>query len=62
MNKKDITKQNVDNSEPLQSSTAEKDVTALPDGYDVWRKGIITLIEQAKYKAALNVNAELLSL
>ena len=47
MNKKDITKQNVDNSEPLQSSTAEKDVTALPDGYDVWRKGIITLIEQA---------------
>lgn len=62
MNKKDITKQNVDNSESLQSSTAEKDVTALPDGYDVWRKGIITLIEQAKYKAALNVNAELLSL
>ena len=34
----------------------------LPDGYDVWRKEIITLIETAKYNAALNVNAELLAL
>ena len=34
----------------------------MPNGYDVWRKEIIALIEQAKYKAALNVNAELLSL
>ena len=34
----------------------------LPDGYDVWRKEIITLIETAKYNAVLNVNAELLAL
>ena len=34
----------------------------LPDGYDIWRKEIIFLIEQAKYNAILNVNAELLAL
>ena len=35
---------------------------ALPGGYEAWRKEIIALIETAKYKAALNVNAELLAL
>ena len=34
----------------------------LPEGYDTWRKEIITLVEQAKYKAALSVNSELLAL
>jgi predicted nuclease of restriction endonuclease-like (RecB) superfamily len=38
------------------------DIMPLPRGYEKWRKEIIALIEQAKYKAALNVNAELLSL
>ena len=34
----------------------------LPEGYESWRREIIALIEQAKYKAALQVNAELLAL
>ncbi len=34
----------------------------LPDGYENWRKEIISLIEQSKYNAVLNVNAELLTL
>ena len=38
------------------------DIMPLPRGYEKWRKEIIALIEQAKYKAALKVNAELLSL
>ena len=42
----------VNNNKPL----------GLPDGYDIWRKEIISLIETAKYNAALNVNAELLAL
>ena len=62
MAKQNITKQNVDNPNILQSPTAKHDVATLPDGYEVWRKEIVVLIEQAKYKAALNVNAELLSL
>lgn len=33
-----------------------------PEGYELWRKQIISLIEQAKYKAVLSVNSELLSL
>ena len=40
----------------------KSEALSLPDGYDVWRKEIITLIEQAKYKAALRVNSELLAL
>lgn len=35
---------------------------SLPEGYVVWRKGIIALIEQAKYKAVMSVNSKLLSL
>lgn len=46
----------------LQSTTAKSEISTLPNGYEVWRKEIIALIEHAKYKAALNVNAELLSL
>ncbi|MBP5340146.1 MAG: DUF1016 family protein [Prevotella sp.] len=34
----------------------------LPDGYDIWCKEMISLIETAKYNAALNVNTELLAL
>lgn len=34
----------------------------LPRGYESWRSEIIALIETAKYKAALHVNAELLTL
>ena len=62
MAKQNITKQNVDNPDILQSQTAKNDVATLPDGYEVWQKEIVVLIEQAKYKAALNVNAGLLSL
>ena len=36
--------------------------SSLPKGYENWRREIVSLIERAKYKAALNVNAELLSL
>lgn len=54
--------ENTIHSKILQSVTAKSEVTMLPDGYEVWRKEIIALIEQAKFKAALNVNAELLSL
>ena len=42
--------------------SGKTEATALPEEYVVWRKEIIALIEQAKYKAALNVNSELLSL
>ena len=38
------------------------ELASMPKGYEEWRKEIIALIEQAKYKAALSVNAELLSL
>lgn len=38
------------------------ELATMPKGYEEWRKEIIALIEQAKYKAALSVNAELLSL
>lgn len=55
-------KENTIHSNILQSVTAKSEVSTLPNGYEVWRKEIITLIEQAKFKAALNVNAELLSL
>lgn len=34
----------------------------LPDGYNDWRKDIISLIERSKLKAILSVNAELLTL
>lgn len=34
----------------------------IPEGYENWRQGIVTLIAQAKYKVVLNVNAELLAL
>ena len=34
----------------------------MPEGYENWRREIVSLIERAKYKAALNVNAELLAL
>lgn len=34
----------------------------LPNDYSLWRKGIETLIDTAKLKAAINVNMELLSL
>lgn len=34
----------------------------LPKGYAEWRKGIIELIEKAKYQTSLRVNADLLSL
>ena len=34
----------------------------MPEGYENWRQDIVTLIAQAKYKAVLNVNAELLAL
>lgn len=54
--------ENNKNSNILQSTTAKSEVSTLPNGYEVWRKEIIALIEKAKYKAALNVNAELLSL
>lgn len=54
--------ENNKNSNILQSPTAKSEVSTLPNGYEVWRKEIIALIEKAKYKAALNVNAELLSL
>lgn len=49
-------------SKTLQSKAAVSEVLILPDGYNIWRKEIIALIEQSKYKAILNVNAELLSL
>lgn len=62
MVKNKLIKQDVDNFGILQSPTAKYDVVSPPDGYKVWRKEIIALIEQAKYKAAFNVNAELLSL
>lgn len=55
-------KENTIHSNILQSVTEKSEVSTLPNGYEVWRKEIITLIEQAKFKAALNVNAELLSL
>ena len=55
-------KENTIHSNILQSVTTKSEVSTLPNGYEVWRKEIITLIEQAKFKAALNVNAELLSL
>ena len=42
--------------------SGKTEATALPEEYVVWRKEIIALIEQAKYKAALSVNSELLSL
>ncbi len=50
------------NSNNLLSPAAKSEISTLPNGYEVWRKEIIALIEQAKFKAALNVNAELLSL
>lgn len=34
----------------------------LPEGYEAWSKEIVSLIETAKYQAALKVNAELLAL
>jgi predicted nuclease of restriction endonuclease-like (RecB) superfamily len=34
----------------------------IPEGYDKWRKEIISLIKLSKFKAALNVNAEMLAL
>lgn len=34
----------------------------LPDGYNSWRKEIIEMIEQAKLRTSINVNAELLAL
>lgn len=34
----------------------------LPKGYTEWRKGIIELIEKAKYQTSLRVNADLLTL
>ncbi len=48
MAKQNITKQNVDNPDILQSQTAKNDVATLPDGYEVWRKEIVVLIEQGK--------------
>ena len=38
------------------------DGLALPDGYEIWRKEIISLIEHSKLQAAFNVNAEMLAL
>lgn len=55
-------KENTIHSNIPQSATVKSEVSTLPNGYEVWRKEIIALIEQAKFKAALNVNAELLSL
>ncbi len=55
-------KENNIHSDILLSATAKSEVATIPNGYEVWRKEIISLIEQAKYKAALNVNAELLAL
>jgi predicted nuclease of restriction endonuclease-like (RecB) superfamily len=34
----------------------------IPDGYEAWREEIIALIERTKLQAALNVNAEMLTL
>ena len=47
-------KENTIHSNILQSVTTKSEVSTLPNGYEVWRKEIITLIEQAKFKAALN--------
>lgn len=50
-----------DNSGLSQACDSQNNLS-VPDGYSVWKKKIIGLIEQAKYNAVLNVNAELLSL
>lgn len=54
---KDIASPNI-----FHAVIGKSEATALPEGYDVWRREIITIIEQAKYKAVLSVNSELLSL
>ncbi len=53
------TKQEV---ESMKEATNSGQMFTLPEGYESWRREIITLIEQAKYEVALQVNAELLSL
>ena len=50
-----------DNSGLSQACDSQNNLS-VPDGYSVWKKKIIGLIEQAKYNAELNVYAELLSL
>jgi len=37
-------------------------LTAIPNGYAEWRSGIETLIKQAKLRAVLSVNTEMLTL
>lgn len=46
----------------LLATIGTSETDSLPKEYEVWRKEIIALIEQAKYKAALGVNSGLLSL
>lgn len=43
-------------------TTPVQSVQMLPQGYELWRKEIIALIEKSKYQAILNVNAEMLAL
>ena len=52
----------VSSSNIFHAVIGKSEAGSLPDGYELWRKEIIALIEQAKYKAALSVNSELLSL
>ena len=55
-------KNNIAHLDIFHAVIGRSDAAALPEGYEVWRKEIIALIEQAKYKAALSVNSKLLSL
>ena len=55
-------KNNIVHPDIFHAVIGKSDAAALPEGYEVWRKEIIALIEQAKYRAALSVNSELLSL
>ena len=46
----------------MNDIVSKTDSGFMPDGYENWRREIESIIARAKYKAALNVNAELLAL
>lgn len=49
-------KNNIVHPDIFHAVIGKSDAATLPEGYEVWRKEIIALIEQAKYRAALSVN------
>lgn len=59
-----IEKQAIADQNTFLTTVGKSDTSTseLPEGYNLWRKEIISLIEETKYKTVLSVNSELLSL